>query len=64
MLDEVVTTTMTNCAPLFGMKLGEVYITASSNYLDVILRDSVVVFVPMFVGRAFLDDSPLNMELL
>jgi hypothetical protein len=53
-LEEVVTTSMTNCAPLFGVKLGEAYITASSNYLDVILRHSVVVFVPMFIGWAIL----------
>ena len=42
MLEEVVTTSMTNCAPLFGVKIGEAYITASSNYFDVILRHSVV----------------------
>lgn len=54
MLEEAVTTTMTNCAPLFGVKLGAAYITASSNYLDVILHHSVVVFVPMFIGWAVL----------
>ena len=54
MLEEVVTTAMTNCAPLFGVKVGEAYITASANYLDVILRHSVVIFVPMFVGWAIL----------
>ena len=54
MLEEVVTTTMTNCAPLFGVRPGEAYITASANYLDVILHHSVVVFVPMFVGWAVL----------
>lgn len=54
MLEEAVTTSMTNCAPLFGVKPGEAYITASSNYFDVILRHSVVVFVPMFIGWAVL----------
>ena len=54
MLEEVVTTSMTNCAPLFGVKIGEAYITASTNYFDVILRHSVVVFVPMFIGWAVL----------
>lgn len=54
MLEEAVTTSMTNCAPFFGVKLGQAYITASANYLDVILRHSVVVFVPMFVGWAVL----------
>ncbi len=54
MAEEAVTTSMTNCAPLFGVKIGQAYITASTNYLDVILRHSVVVFVPMFVGWAVL----------
>jgi len=54
MLEEAVTTAMTNCAPLFGVKVGQAYITASANYFDVILRHSVVVFVPMFVGWAVL----------
>jgi len=54
MLEEAVTTSMSNCAPLFVVKIGEAYITASSNYLDVILRHSVVVFVPMFIGWAVL----------
>lgn len=52
MLEEAVTTSMTNLAPLFGVKIGEAYITASANYLDVIALHSVVVFVPMFVGWA------------
>jgi hypothetical protein len=54
MVEEAVTTSMTNCAPLFGVKLGEAYITASSNYFDVILHHSVVVFVPMFIGWGIL----------
>ncbi|HZR20858.1 MAG TPA: hypothetical protein VFE51_26485 [Verrucomicrobiae bacterium] len=54
MLEEAVTTSMTNCAPLFGVKVGQAYITASANYFDVIFRHSVVVFVPMFIGWAVL----------
>jgi len=54
MLEEAVTTSMTNCAPCFGVGLGTAYITASSNYFDVILRHSVVVFVPMFIGWSLL----------
>lgn len=50
--EEAVTTLMTNCAPLFGVKVGEAYITASADYLDVVLNHSVVVFVPMFIGWA------------
>lgn len=48
LLGEAVTTTMTNCAPLFGAEIGEVYITASANYLDVVLFHSVVVFLPQY----------------
>jgi hypothetical protein len=54
LIEEAVTTTMTNLAPLFGVKIGEAYITASANYLDVVLHHSVIVFVPMFVAWAVL----------
>lgn len=50
LLEEAITTSMTNCAPLFGVEVGEAYITASANYFDVVLYHSVVVFVPMFIG--------------
>lgn len=52
LIEEAITTTMTNCAPLFGVPIGAAYITASANYLDVVTLHSVVVFVPMFVGWA------------
>jgi hypothetical protein len=52
--EEAVTTTMTNLAPLLGARVGEAYITASANYLDVVLGHSVIVFVPMFVAWAWL----------
>ncbi|MCL4787087.1 MAG: hypothetical protein KJ070_09890 [Verrucomicrobia bacterium] len=52
--EEAITTLMTNCAPLFGVQVGEAYITASANYFDVVLYHSVVVFVPMFIGWAVL----------
>jgi hypothetical protein len=68
MLEEAVTVTMTNLAPLFGVGYGEAYITASGHYLDVILFHSVVAFVPMFVGWAWLlaryDFSPGAVFLL
>jgi hypothetical protein len=54
LLEEAITTSMTNCAPLFGVEVGEAYITASANYFDVVLYHSVVVFVPMFIGWAVL----------
>jgi len=54
LLEEAITTLMTNCAPLLGVRIGQAYITASANYLDVILYHSVVVFVPLFIGWAVL----------
>jgi hypothetical protein len=54
LIEEAVTTTMTNMAPVFGVKIGEAYITASANYLDVILFHSVIVFIPMFIMWAWL----------
>jgi hypothetical protein len=68
LIEEAIATGITNLAPLFGVPLGAVYITASANYLEVIGLHSVVVFVPMFVGWAFLlsrlDFSPNAVFLL
>lgn len=52
--EEAITTSMTNLAPLFGSRIGQAYITASSNYFDVIFLHSVVVIAPMFIGWAIL----------
>jgi hypothetical protein len=49
LIKEAVTVTMTNCAQLSGVEVGQAFITASANYLDVVYLHSVVVFVPMFV---------------
>lgn len=54
LLEEAVTVTMTNLAPLFGVPVGRAYITASANYLDVVCLHSVVVFVPLFVAWAWM----------
>lgn len=54
LLEEAITTTMTNIAPLFGVRIGEAYITASTNYLDVVLLHSVIVFVPWFLAWAWI----------
>lgn len=54
LLEEAVTTTMTNLAPFFGVKIGEAYITASANYWDVILHHSVIVFIPFFLAWAWI----------
>jgi hypothetical protein len=68
LIEEALTTTMTNLAPIFGVKLGEAYITASTNYWDVIALHSVVVIAPMFVGWALIlsryDFSPFEVFLL
>ena len=53
-LEEAVTVSMTNLAPVFGVPIGEAYITASTNWLDVVLFHSVVVFVPQFIALAYL----------
>ena len=52
MTEEAITTLMTNTAPLYGLKMGQAYITASSDYIDVILLHGVCVFVSFFVGWA------------
>ena len=49
MLEEAVTTSLTNAAPLFGAVTDAARITASKNYLEVVLFHSVIAFVPMFV---------------
>lgn len=54
LLEEAVTVTMTNLAPVFGVRVGEAYITASANYFDVVFFHSVIVFVPMFVVWSWL----------
>ncbi len=54
MVEEAITTAMTNLAPLFGVPIGKAYATASANYLDVIALHSVSLFVSFFVGWAWL----------
>lgn len=52
--EEAITTTLTNLAPAFGSQVGVAYITASSSYLEVVMYNSVIVFVPMFILWAWL----------
>lgn len=54
LVEEAIATLMTNCAPLFGVQMGEAYITASANYLDVIVFHSVVVFLAQFATWGWL----------
>lgn len=50
-IEEAITTLMTNMAPAFGARMGEAYITASTNYFDVIFLHSVFpVIVPLFIA--------------
>lgn len=48
LIEEAIATTMTNMATTFWGTPGVAFITASSNYLEVILFHSVIVFIPMF----------------
>ena len=68
LIEEVITTSMTNCAPLFGTTPEEAHITASTNYFHVVLFHSVVLFVFMFMVWAWMlsrwDFSPLKVLLL
>lgn len=52
--EEAITTTLTNLAPVCGVPVGQAYITASANYLDVVCFHSVIVFVPWFIGWAWM----------
>jgi hypothetical protein len=54
LVEEAITTGMTNLAPEFGVEIGQAYITASANYLHVILFHSAVVIIPMFAAWAWL----------
>ncbi len=68
LIEEVITTTMTNLASAFGSTPEEAHITASTNYFHVVLCHSVVLFVFMFVVWAWMlsrwDFSPLKVLLL
>lgn len=68
LIEEAIAVLMTNLAPLLGVKVGEAYITASTNFLDLVLFHSVVVFVPLFIAWAVLlsryDFSPFTVFLL
>jgi len=68
LLEEAVTTGLTNLAPWFGGVTDAARITASKNYLEVVCLHSVVVFVPMFVAWAvilsFFDFAPVEVMLL
>jgi len=68
LIEEAITTSMTNCAPLFGTTPEEAHITASTNSFHVVLCHSVIMFVPLFIAWAWMlslwDFSPLKVLLL
>jgi hypothetical protein len=68
LIEEVITTSMTNLAPVFGTTPEKAHITASTNYFTVVMFHSVILFVPMFIAWAWMlsrwDFSPLKVLLL
>jgi hypothetical protein len=68
LLEEVVSTSMTNLAPFLGSARGEAYITASDNYFLVIAFHSASVLIPAYAGWAWLlsrfDFTPNEVFLL
>ena len=46
LLEEIITTTLTNLAPALGGEIGKSFITASTNYFEVIFFHSAIIFVP------------------
>ncbi len=68
LVEEAIAVLMTNLAPFLGVEKGEAYLTASTNYLDVVLFHSVIVFVPLFIAWAVLltryDFSPFAVFIL
>jgi hypothetical protein len=67
MLEEAVTTSLTNAAPFFGAATEAARITISKNYL-VVISNSVVTFIPWFICWAWLlsryDFRPVEIMLL
>jgi hypothetical protein len=68
LLEEAVTTSLTNLAPWFGGVTDAARITASKNYLEVVCLNSVIVFIPAYIAWAvilsFFDFSPAEVMLL
>lgn len=68
LVEEMVTTLMTNLAPMFGTTPEIAHITASTNYFDVVLFHSVIVIAPLFIAWAIIlkhyDFKPFSIFLL
>jgi hypothetical protein len=68
MMEEAVTTGLTNMAPLLGAMTEAARITVSKNYFEVVFTNSVIVFVPLFICWGWLlsryDFRPIEVLLL
>ena len=68
LIEEAITTTMTNLAPLFGSTPEAAHITASTNYFTVVAFHSAVIIVPMFIAWSWIlarwKFTPLQVMLL
>lgn len=68
LIEEAITTSMTNLATFMGTTPEEAHITASTDYFVVVCFHSVVMFVPMFITWAWMLSrwafSPLKVMLL
>jgi len=68
LLEEAVTTGLTNAAPLLGGVTEAAKITASKNYLEVVCLHSVIVFWPSYIAWAvilsYFDFAPVEVMLL
>ena len=49
MIEELITTSLTNTAYLWGLSPYEVYITGSPNYIEVLTKHSLIAFLPQFL---------------
>ena len=54
LFEEIIATTITNLAPLFGGDIGKAFITASTNYFHVVLFHSVIMFIPFILVWTYL----------
>ena len=54
LLEELITVTLTNLAPLFGGEIGKSFIAASTNYFHVIFFHSAIMFIPFLLAWSYL----------
>lgn len=54
LLEEGIATALTNTAPLYGSVSENARITASTNFFEVVLLNSAIIFVPMFIAWAWM----------